>query len=86
MIRGNPHPPAPSPAGQCLRDPKKREGEQKLDGMSMESGVEPILEVKNLKTYLVYPSPGPSPKHQGGERMERSLNDWQKSTWWQRKY
>ena len=49
-------------------------------------GVEPILEVKNLKTHLVYPSPGPSPKHQGGERMERSLNDWQKSTWWQRKY
>ena len=34
------------------------------------NGAEPILEVKNLKTHLVYPSPGPSPKHQGGERYD----------------
>ena len=46
--------------------------------MQAGNGAEPILEVKNLKTHLVYPSPGPSrhlygghPKHQGGERYDR---------------
>ena len=44
--------------------------------MQARNGAEPILEVKNLKTHLFYPSPGPSPKHHGGERYERSLSDW----------
>ena len=34
-------------------------------------GAEPILEVKNLKTHLVYPSPGPSPLQWRGELHER---------------
>ena len=33
------------------------------------SGAEPILEVKNLKTHMVYPSPWPLPEASGrGER------------------
>ena len=42
--------------------------------MSVSSGAEPILEVRNLKTHFVYPTPSPSPKHQGGERGAPSLN------------
>ena len=54
--------------------------------MSGSKGAEPILEVRNLKTHLVYPTPslsplGPpakqgaeTPKHQGGERRAASLN------------
>ena len=47
--------------------------------MNNTNGAEPILEVKNLKTHSVYPSPGPSRhlygghlRHQGGELEERS--------------
>ena len=35
---------------------------------------EPILGVENLQTRWFYPTPGPSPNHQGGEREVPGLD------------
>ena len=43
--------------------------------MQAGNGAEPILEVKNLKTHLVYPSPGPSRHLYGGHPKGRGAWD-----------